>query len=85
LIRKRYALDIEIWSKRDCKPRDRHLLEDKMRRSDAALLKILTIVSTWDTRDVWESDADWIRMRIIKERLESEGKRDWANHPPWVN
>ena len=84
LIRKRYALDIEIWSKRDCRPRDRKVVEDKMRRSDAALLKIMAIVEIWDKPDVWESQEDWRKMTNIRERLEMEaGKRVWTGNPPW--
>jgi hypothetical protein len=85
LIRKRYALDKEIWSFRACKPRDRHLLLDKMTEADAALMKILNIVHTWDNFEVWESSADWQRLRTIRQRLEMEesGKRLWAVNPPW--
>jgi hypothetical protein len=84
LIRKRYALDVEIWSKRDCQPRDRKVIEDKMRRSDAALAKIMGIVRLWDKREVWESEADWQRLRVIRQRLEGEdGKRVWKGNPPW--
>lgn len=84
LIRKRYALDIEIWSRRDCKARDHKKVEDKMRRSDAALARIMSIVRSWDRPEVWESDADWQRLRTIRDRLEEEGgKRIWKNNPPW--
>ncbi|PMD50732.1 uncharacterized protein K444DRAFT_670385 [Hyaloscypha bicolor E] len=84
LIRKRYALDVEIWSKRDCRPRDRKVIEDKMRRSDATLTKIMSTVRSWDRLEVWESDADWQRMRAIRDRLEGEGgKRIWKGNPPW--
>ena len=84
LIRKRYALDVEIWSKRYCMARDRKVIEDKMRRSDAALARIMSIVRSWDRPEVWESDADWQRLRTIRDRLEEEGgKRIWKNNPPW--
>lgn len=84
LIRKRYALDIEIWSKRSCRPRDRHLVEEMMRRSDLALLKIKAIVHMWDTPEVWKSQADWNRLRDIRQRLEMEnGQRLWSDNPPW--
>jgi hypothetical protein len=55
-----------------------------MRRSDATLAKIMSTVRSWDRRDVWESKADWQRMRTIRDRLEGEGgKRIWKGNPPW--
>jgi hypothetical protein len=55
-----------------------------MRRSDAALTRIMSIVRSWDRPEVWESDADWQRLRTIRDRLEEEGgKRIWKNNPPW--
>lgn len=80
----RYALDVEIWSKRDCRPRDRKVILDKMRRSDAARAKIMSTVERWDTPEVWESEADWQRLRLIRQRLEGErGQRVWEGNPPW--
>jgi hypothetical protein len=84
LIRKRYALDVEIWSVRDARVRDRPLVEDKMRRSDLALLKIKATVRAWDTPEVWNSRADWDRLRMIRDRLEMNGgQRVWSDNPPW--
>ncbi|KAH7419503.1 hypothetical protein BKA64DRAFT_650980 [Cadophora sp. MPI-SDFR-AT-0126] len=84
LIRKRYALDVEIWNKRHCAPRDRKILLEKMRQSDAALVKIMSTVRLWDTRDVWDSNADYHRLKNIRHRLEMEGgKRLWEGNPPW--
>ncbi|PVH79234.1 hypothetical protein DL98DRAFT_632906 [Cadophora sp. DSE1049] len=78
LIRKRYALDVEIWNKRHCASRDRKILLEKMRQSDATLVKIMSTVRMWDTRDVWESNADYHRLKAIRHRLEMEGgKRLW--------
>jgi hypothetical protein len=55
-----------------------------MRRSDATLAKIMSTVRSWDRHQVWESDADWQRMRTIRDRLEGEGgKRIWKGNPPW--
>ncbi len=86
LIRKRYALDVEIWSKRSCRPRDRFLLVDKMRRSDAALIKIMATVRMWDTPEVWDSNADFLQLKTIRRRLETEGgKKLWEGNPPWEN
>ncbi|KAF4627181.1 hypothetical protein G7Y89_g10975 [Cudoniella acicularis] len=86
LIRKRYALDIEIWEVgRLCKPRNQPQVEEIMARSDAALLKILTIVRAWDNPQVWKSQEDWIRIRNIRARLEKdpETKINWAATKPW--
>ena len=82
----RYALDVHIWNVgRDCKQRDRYLLQDTMRRADAALLKIESLIDKWNNPEVWESIEDLYRLRAIKQRLEMEGaeRRLWAEHPPW--
>ncbi|KAI9773909.1 MAG: hypothetical protein M1840_006135 [Geoglossum simile] len=83
LIRKRYELDVEIWDLRFVRPCDRHIVEDKMRRSDAALQKIRRIIRAWDSRDAFESLDDWEKLQEIKLRIESGGKRIWADGPPW--
>ncbi|KAH9211393.1 hypothetical protein DL95DRAFT_412165 [Leptodontidium sp. 2 PMI_412] len=84
LIRKRYALDVEIWGLKGCRPRDRYIVEDKMKRADVALFKILSIVRMWDSPEVWKSTADYYRLREIRHRLEmGGGKRVWEGNPPW--
>jgi hypothetical protein len=83
LIRKRYTLDVEIWSQRQCHERDRVYVETKMRRSDAALLKIMGIVKEYDRREVWKTEQEWLKLKEIKLRLEEGGKRLWAQNPPW--
>jgi hypothetical protein len=83
LIRKRYALDIDIWNKRRCRPRDRRHVQDKMLRADAVLDKISATVALWDNPAVWESTADWHRLKRIKQKLEEGGQRIWMNNPPW--
>jgi hypothetical protein len=83
LIRRRYALDVSIWGKQNCVPRNRPAVKEEMHRADAVLLRILSLVQAWDTPEAWESHADWQRLRAIKEKLEMEGKREWAKHPPW--
>lgn len=82
LIRQRYALDVEIWDLRHVKRRDRHLVEDKMRRSDAMLRKIYRTVCEWDNPKAFESE-DWDKLQQIKIRIEEDGKRIWATNPPW--
>jgi hypothetical protein len=85
LIRQRYALDVEIWGQRNCRPRDRPILEDKMKRADAALKKINSIIQEWDRREVWETESDWARLKLIRQRLELGGvQKVWANNAPWV-
>jgi hypothetical protein len=83
LIRKRYALDVEIWDLRHVKPRDRHVVEDMMRRSDATLRKIYRTVCEWDSPNAFESQEDWAKLQDIKTRIEEGGKRFWADNPPW--
>lgn len=84
LIRKRYALDVEIWNKRHCASRDRKILLEKMTQSDATLVKIMNTIRKWDNRDVWESNEDYHRLKTIRKRLEMEGgKRLWKGNPPW--
>ena len=84
LIRKRYELDIQIWGLRDVGPRDRHIVEEKMCRSDAILSKIQRTVSSWDSPHAFESEEDWYKMKDIRTRMEAEGKRNWTTHPPWM-
>jgi len=83
LIRKRYELDNEIWCLRDVGLRDRSVVEDRMRRSDAILYKINKIISGWDKPGAFKSTEDWNKMREIKRRIEAEGKRIWEKQPPW--
>jgi len=83
LIRQRYALDVEIWDLRHVKRRDRDLVEDKMRRSDAMLQKIYGTVCGWDNPEAFESQKDWDKLQQIKIRIEEDGKRFWTANPPW--
>jgi hypothetical protein len=83
LIRTRYKLDVQIWSLRDVGSCDRHIVVDKMHRSDAALRKINSIIRTWDRRDAFELQEDWDKLQKIRKRIEASGKRTWADNPPW--
>jgi hypothetical protein len=84
LIRKRYALDIEIYNRKDCMPINRNIVYDRMTRADVLFAKIMSIVTLWDREEVWGSRADWDRLRDIRQRLENEeAKRTWEGHPPW--
>jgi hypothetical protein len=83
LIRKRYALDIDIWDLKDSRDRDRDEVWALIYKSDAALAKIKRTLDSWDRADVFDSERDWHRMQDIKRRINLEGKRDWVKHPPW--
>jgi hypothetical protein len=84
LIRLRYTLDVDLWNHRFTKPRDRHIIEDKIRKADATLAKVRGIVDSWDVPDAFEEDGqDWSKLRNIKRRVGAEGKRNWAINPPW--
>lgn len=83
LIRTRYMLDIKIWNKRYCHTEDRPLIEGFMRRADAALLRIRSTVEAWDNAEAWKFPADWRRLKDIRAKLDADGKRMWAEHPPW--
>ena len=85
LIRKRYELDIEIWSLREVGIRDRSIVEDKMRKSDAILSKIQKTIGAWDNPGVFRSAADRDKVKEIRRRMEADGKRNWADQPPWNN
>lgn len=84
LIRQRYALDVEIWGLRGCRPRDRYIVEEKMRKSDVILLRILSTIERWDRPEVWSSVGDYNRFKSIQKRLKmGGGKRKWMDNPPW--
>ncbi|KAK0125658.1 hypothetical protein ONS95_000339 [Cadophora gregata] len=83
LIRTKYSLDLDIWSLRHCRPRDRDMVKDKMRRSDAALAKIMATVNLWDHLEDWESEQNWRQLRAIKERLIRSKICLWSEAPPW--
>lgn len=84
LIRLRYTLDVDLWNLRYTKPRDRHIVQDKIRKADAVLAKIRGILDCWDAPEVFEEDGqDWSKLRDIKKRIGAEGKRNWAANPPW--
>lgn len=83
LIRQRYALDLEIWNLRNVRPRDRHLVEDKMKKADAALGKIRRVVQSFDSQDYFTSQSDYAKLQEIKTRIMAEGKRNWMQDPPW--
>jgi hypothetical protein len=83
LIRTRYQLDMDIWSLKGVRAPDRPLVVEKMEKADAVLMEIHTMVETWEENDeIWTAE-EWKLAQTIKERIQAEGKRWWANNPPW--
>jgi hypothetical protein len=83
-IQARYALDMQIWNKgRNMKIFARGPVKDKMRRSDAMLKEIRTMLQDWDNREFFEDPASYETFCDIKRRMDAAGKRDWERHPPW--
>ena len=83
LIRERYELDVEIWSLRNVRRPDRWIVEKKMDKADAILLKIFSIVHAWDgTEGSWTA-IEWNQAKQIQGRVLAEGKRWWAGNAPW--
>jgi len=83
LIRKRYSLDVEIWSLRKTKARDRKIVEDKMHKADATLRKINRILDSWDTEEAFPNAHDRAKLQEIRRRIKMAGKRDWAKQSPF--
>ncbi|KAF2117304.1 hypothetical protein BDV96DRAFT_23797 [Lophiotrema nucula] len=84
LIRKRYKLDIDIWSLRGVRVPDRPVVKEKMEQSDAILDEILAMVETWGDNGETFEDEERKKMQMVKARLKGPGKRNWATHPPWA-
>lgn len=86
LIRKKYALDVEIWTLRHVRKRDQGEVEDKMGRADAILQEIRGMVGAWQgSEKTWDSSAEWEMAQEVQGRLLSDGKREWMKDPPWKN
>lgn len=85
LVRKRYALDVDIWSLRDARNRDREEVQALMVKADAALARIRRTLDSWDRSDLFDSERDWLKMQDIKRRINVPGKRDWLKNPPWAD
>jgi hypothetical protein len=85
LIRTRYQLDMHIWSLKGARGPDRPLVVEKMRKADAVLMDIYTMIETWEENDkIWTAE-EWKLAQKIKERILAEGKIWWENNPPWNN
>jgi hypothetical protein len=85
LIRKRYALDVEIWEKKDIVYGSRSVVQELMDRSDATLREIEDIILDFDSRECFDSEMDHRKFQRIKDLIFQSGKRDWNQDPPWQN
>jgi hypothetical protein len=87
LIRQRYALDVEIWALRGVKKADRGIVEDKMRKADALMAEITTMVhaweGTWEGTDKLWTRREWDKAQDVRERILMDNKRLWEDSPPW--
>jgi len=83
LIRRRYALDSEIWAFRAARRPDRPVVEEKMIEADRILQEIIDTVRSWEgTEDIW-TPTEWPKAMEIRKRVLADGKRWWTNNPPW--
>ena len=85
LIRQRYALDIQIWEKRNNTVFQRRLLNEKMKKADAALIDINRCLVDWNYPERFESREQYEKFQEIKHRIETGYKRKWQDEPPWVH
>ncbi|KAK5075558.1 hypothetical protein LTR64_001765 [Lithohypha guttulata] len=89
LIRERYALDIDIWQKRNVQRANRKMIVPRCEKADAILLEIRRIVDTWD-RSLF-NDQEWDMVNRIKAALctkelengDSNEPAIWGDLPPW--
>src|SRR4051812_49104065 len=65
LIRRRYSLDVEIWSLRKTRLRDRKIVEDKMHKAQATLRKINRILDSWDNDNAFTNAGDRAKFQEI--------------------
>lgn len=71
LIRETYALDVEKYNLRDVHDLNRHILDDKIRRSAGALVDIKRIVKGWvEAKEQW-LEAEWRQVEEINRRIQS--------------
>ncbi|KAK4552630.1 hypothetical protein LTR86_010274 [Recurvomyces mirabilis] len=84
LIREKYRLDIEIWSRRRRQVDARFKIEEETRKADAILEEIISIVSDWDN-DIFDKPEEWDMAEEIKNGIPKldEPYVLWRNSPPW--
>jgi len=85
LLRQKYKLDVEIWRDRKSLPHNRPKVLKKMAQADLILQDIITAVSLWDNSTDLYSPEEWEIAEVIRRRIFKEGKKVWANRPPWIN
>jgi hypothetical protein len=83
-VRRKYQLDIDIWAERGVRRPDRPLVVKKMEEADAVLDEIVQFVNTWEESNNMFNVAEWKLAGQIKARLLMDGKRRWADNPPWT-
>ena len=83
LLRQRYTLDLEIWGLRKVGTYNRPIVEDKMKKADALLVRIRALVLSMDHRDHFRTDAEYSKFTDVKMRVLASGKREWMRNPPW--
>jgi hypothetical protein len=85
MIRQRYQLDVQIWSERFLRERDRDITQAKIKQAEALMTKIRRTVITWNKPEYFEhGTGDYESFQEISRRIHSPGKRDWVNEPPWL-
>jgi hypothetical protein len=86
MIRQRYQLDVQIWSERFLRERDRDITEAKIKKADALMNKIRRTVITWNDPQYFKhGTGDYEAFQEVARRIYSEGKRDWVAEPPWMD
>lgn len=75
LIRAKFGLDIEVYNLRDARRVDRHIVEDKKRRSEGALKDVKKITQGWRAaRNQWSEEEYKLVVQIQEtvQRLEAQ-------------
>jgi hypothetical protein len=83
LVRKRYAVDGDLWDLRHAKDRDRSKVWERIDKAEATLAKIRRILASWDSPELFSSAEEWEQFQDIKARIHLDNKRDWIANPPW--
>jgi hypothetical protein len=69
LIRAKFALDVDVYNLRDVDTRHMALVQDKMRRSEGAMIDIQKLVRGWrEAKDQWTAE-EWEKVEEIDYRV----------------
>lgn len=86
LIRERYALDIELWAKRDTHRANYPMIMPKCKKADEILQEIYWIVNSWDEKSF--TDEEWDMIEKIRACLRTKQTENepayWQSLPPWA-